>query len=203
MRKPVALSIGDNWEYEKAFPGEELRLSSEFTIIGREKVGGLDCWVIDWHDETVRGGRRLVGGRYWIESQTERFVRAERTFYDGSGKILQTETFERPRLLNWGIRGRARLLEPLKIGEGWSFEDLGSTNQVSVVERGRVEGTAGEFDCYVIETKVLDTRLKFAFRSWYSRRLGIIVKSTACDSAGRVMGITELTRYDLSQEPPD
>lgn len=39
---------------------------------------------------------------------------------------MQTETFERPRLLNWGIRGRARLLEPLKIGEGWSFEDLGS-----------------------------------------------------------------------------
>lgn len=93
MRKPVALSIGDNWEYEKTFPGKELRLSSEFTIIGREKVGGLDCWVIDWHEEAVRSGRRLVGGRYWIESHTERFVRAERTFYDGS------EKFCRPRPL--------------------------------------------------------------------------------------------------------
>jgi len=115
---------------------------------------------------------------------------------------LQTETFERPGLLNWGIRGRARLLEPLKIGEGWSFEDLGSTNQVSVVERGRVKVPAGEFDCCVIETKVLYARLKFAFRSWYSERLGIIVKSTACDRTGKVTGITELTRYDLSKEPP-
>ena len=199
MRGQVKLSVGDYWEYEKGFRGTGARLISRFEISGTGKIEGVECFIFEWEERAI-GGNRLAGGRYWVETKTDRFARAERTFFDISGKMLQTETFGRSELKNWGIKGHARVFGPLKIGKTWSWKHRKSRSQVSVTRREMVEVPAGKFDCYLIETRVYENGLKFAFRSWYSTELGIIVRSSSHDPKGREMGFTELVRYLFSQK---
>ena len=194
MPRRVKLSVGDCWEYEKGFHGTKGRLSSRFGVVAKRKIKGVECFAIEW-DERSPGGRRLVWGRYWVDSKTERFMRAERAFFDARGRMLHTEIFGLSELRNWGIKGHARVTGPLEVGETWGWKDRGSRSEVSVIRRERIKVPAGNFECFLVETKVYENGLKFSFNSWYSVELGIIVRSTSHDREGKETGFTELVKY--------
>ncbi|MEA1904771.1 MAG: hypothetical protein U9M97_02685 [Candidatus Hadarchaeota archaeon] len=199
MNKQARLSVGDSWTYEKSFPRKRPKIIVGYRVVGSEKIEEVNTLIIEW-EERLRGREvPLISGKFWIDEETDRFVKGERTFHDESGGMLETEHLGKFRLGNWGIKGHARAPESLKVGERWSFEDHRRLNQVSVTGLEETRVPAGEFECYVVETEVRKDGLEFTFRSWYSKRLGILVKSVARNPEGTTTGETKLFSYVIKE----
>ncbi|MFQ6077446.1 MAG: hypothetical protein ACE5Z5_15175 [Candidatus Bathyarchaeia archaeon] len=199
MSEQARLSIGDRWTYEKSFPRKRPKIIVGYRVVGSEKIEDVNTLIIDW-EERLRGGEGpLISGKFWIDEETERFVKGERMFHDESGGMLETEALGKFRLGNWGIRGHARVPRTLEVGDRWSFEDSGRLNQVSVTSLEETRVPAGAFECYVVVTEVRRDGLEFTFKSWYSKKLGILVKSVARNPEGVTTGKTELVSYVIKE----
>lgn len=199
MSKLAKLSVGDRWTYEKSFSHEKPKVISKYEVIGSEKIENTKTLILSFKEKLKGRERPLISGKFWIEEETERFVKGERTFYDGLGNMLETETLEKSKLENWGIKGHARVPESLEVGERWSFEDFERKNRVSVMSSEEVSVPAGEFECYAIETEVQKNDLEFTFRSWYSRGIGILVKSISQTLEGKTRGRTMLVSQTIEK----
>lgn len=199
MSVPPRLSVGNRWTYEKSFPRKRPKIIAEYRVVGSEKIEDVNTLVIDWEERPRGGEKPLISGKFWIDKETERFVKGERAFHDESGGMLETEILGKFRLGNWGIRGHVRVPKSLEVGERWSFEDQGRLNQVSVISLEKTKVPAGEFECYVVETEVRKDSLEFTFKSWYSKKLGILVKSAARNPEETTTGKTELVSYVIKE----
>lgn len=199
MNKQAKLSVGDHWTYEKSFPRKRPKIIVGYRVVGSEKIEDVDTLIIDW-EERLRGAEGpLISGKFWIDKETDRFVKGERTFFGESGSMLETEGLGKFRLRNWGIKGYARAPKFLKVGERWSFEDSKRLNIVSVTGLEETNVPAGGFECYVVGTEVRRDGLEFTFKSWYSKRLGILVKSISQSPEGKVTAKTELVSYVIKE----
>lgn len=75
MSKQARLSIGDRWTYEKSFLRKKPKIISKYGIVESEKIDNVDTLIIDW-EEMLKGGEGpLISGKFWIDEETERFVK--------------------------------------------------------------------------------------------------------------------------------
>ena len=195
-----SLSVGDYWRYAKFTAYTDAPSLVEFRVESKKVIGGRKCLVIGWREAFYnRETGEAVGithGKYVVDSETERFIGAFRVTYSEEAGVGMFEHFSPEDVEFWGVKGLARLVKPLNVGEEWGVERGGKAFRARVSGVEEVKTYAGSFRCYLIETRGYEgDRVVCQFRSWYSEELGIIVRSEAYDEDGDLVGLVELVEY--------
>ena len=194
------LSVGDYWRYVKFTAYTDNPFLIEFLVDSKEEVGGKECYIVSWrevmYDQETKRVTSIAHGKYIVDLDTEKFVGAFRVTYDEEAKVGMFEHFSGKDVEFWGIKGLARLTKPLRIGEEWNIKKCDRTFKVKVAGLEEVKTYAGSFRCYLVETSeyVKERRVHW-FKSWYSKELGIIVRSEVYDEEGDLVGLVELVEY--------
>ncbi len=111
--------MGSDVSYEDALESGELSDKYAISLIGREAIGGRDCYVLDLKAKvkTVPYDRQKL----WID--TERFVALKGELYAKSGKLLkESATLAVERFGKRWFPTKVRMEDKLKKGGGTVFE---------------------------------------------------------------------------------